>query len=69
VTWQCGGRSVTWQCGGRSPLPQCEQDKGDDCGLQEKEGLTHPHYIDEAAVEQVESFKFLNFHITNKLSL
>ena len=28
---------------GQQPLPQCEQDKGADCGLQEKEGRTGPN--------------------------
>jgi hypothetical protein len=28
---------------GQKPLPQRHQDKGDDCGLQEKEDRAHPH--------------------------
>jgi hypothetical protein len=35
------------------------QDKGDECGLQEKEDRTHPILIDRAVVVQVESFKLL----------
>jgi hypothetical protein len=41
---------------GQQPLPQCEQDTGDDRGLQEKVGRTGP--INGAVVESVESFKF-----------
>ena len=37
-------------------------------GLQEKEDRAHPILIDRAVVEQVESFKFLGVHITNKLT-
>ena len=53
---------------GQQPLPQRDQGKGDDCGLQEKEGRARPILTDGAAVEQVESFKFLGVHITNKLT-
>ena len=35
---------------GQHPLPQREQDKGDDRGLQEKEGRTRPFHIDGAVV-------------------
>jgi hypothetical protein len=35
---------------------------------QEKEDRAHPILIDGAVVEQVESFKFLGVHITNKLT-
>ncbi|KAK6292325.1 hypothetical protein J4Q44_G00369090 [Coregonus suidteri] len=38
------------------------------CGLQEKRTEHAPILIDGAVVEQVESFKFLGVHITNKLS-
>ena len=48
-------------------MPQRNQDNADGCGLQEKEDRTLPILIDEAVVEQVESFKFLGVHITNKL--
>ena len=44
---------------GQQPLLQRDQDKGDGCGLQEKEW---------SVVEQVESFRFLGIHITNRLS-
>ena len=38
-----GRRSETWLCRARKqPLPQCDQDKGDDCGLQEKVDLAFP---------------------------
>ena len=38
-----GRRSENWPCvPGQQPLPQCEQDKGDDRGLQEKAGRTGP---------------------------
>ena len=47
---------------------QRDQDKGDDCGLQEKEDRACPILIDGAAVKQVESFKFLGVHNTNKLT-
>ena len=50
---------------GQQPLPQCDQVKGDDCGLQEKHALI---LIDWAVLEQVESFKFLGVQITNKLT-
>jgi hypothetical protein len=50
------------------PLPQIDQDKGYDCGLQEKEDRAHPILIDGAVVEQVDSFKYLGVHITNKLT-
>ena len=53
---------------GQQPLPQCEQDKGADCGLQEKEGQTRLHSHQWAGVERVESLKFLGVHITSKLS-
>jgi hypothetical protein len=53
---------------GQQPLPQHDRDKGDDCGLQEKEDRAHPILINRAAVKQVESFKFLGVHITNKLT-
>ena len=52
---------------GQQPLPQRDQDKGDDCGLQEKKTEHPPILIDRAVVEQVESFKFLGVHITKKL--
>jgi hypothetical protein len=52
---------------GQQPLPQRDQNKGDDCGLQEKRTEQAPILIDGAAVEQVESFKFLGVHITNQL--
>ena len=41
-----GRRSQTWPVvPGQQPHPQCDQDKGDDCGLQEKEdrARTHSH--------------------------
>ena len=53
---------------GQQPLPQCDQNKGDDCELQEKEDRARPHSHRQALVEQVESFKFLGIHITNELS-
>jgi hypothetical protein len=52
---------------GLQPLPQ-HQDRGDDCGLQKKGPEHTPILIDGAVVEQVDSFKFLGVHITNKLS-
>ena len=44
----------------QQPLPQCEQDKGADRFTAGTGG---------AVVKQVERFKFLGVHITNKLSL
>lgn len=52
----------------RQPLPQHDQDKGDNCGLQEKKDRAHPHPHWQAVVEQVESFKLIGVHITNKLT-
>jgi hypothetical protein len=48
---------------GQQPFPQRDQEKADDCELQEKEGI-----INGAVVEHVESLKFLGVHITNKLT-
>jgi hypothetical protein len=62
--WYHTGQWCQWS----QPLPQHDQDKGDDCELQEKEDRAHPILIDRAAVEQVESFKFHGVHITNKLT-
>ena len=53
---------------GQPPRPQRDQDKGDDCGTQEKEDRAAPILIDGAAVLQIESFKFRGVHITNTLS-
>ena len=57
---------------GQQPVPQRDQDKGDDCGLQEKEDHAAGLYaggaqlilIDKAVVEQVESFTFHGVHFT-----
>ena len=62
-------RDVTVWCKNNKSLPQHDQDKGEDCGLQEKEDRACPPIlIDGAVVEQFESFKFLGIHITNKLT-
>ena len=60
-------RDLTVWCKDNNLSLQRDQDKGDDCGLQEKEDRARPLLIDGAVVEQVESFKFLGVHITNKL--
>ncbi|CDQ63067.1 unnamed protein product [Oncorhynchus mykiss] len=49
---------AVWSQPGKQPLPQRDQDKGHDCGLQEKEDRARPHSHRRAAVEQVENFKF-----------
>jgi hypothetical protein len=49
----------------QQPLPQCQQDKGADCGLKEKHA---PILIVGAGVERVESFKVLCVHITKELT-
>jgi hypothetical protein len=53
---------------GQQPLPQCDQDKGDNCDYRKRRTKHTPILIDGAVVEQVESFKFLGVHITNKLT-
>ena len=42
---------------GQHPLPQCDQDKGDECGPQERRTKHAPILIDGAVVEHVESFR------------
>ena len=68
TAYRGGGQGLDRVVQGQKPLPQRDQDKGDDCGLQEKEDRACTILIDWAAVEQVESFKFLGVHITNKLT-
>ena len=63
-----GGQKPGSVVAGQQPLPQCEQDKGGDCGLQERTAEHSPIHIDGAVVEWVENLKFLGVHITNKQS-
>jgi hypothetical protein len=53
---------------GQQPLPQREQDKGAHRGLQERRADHALIHIEEAVRERFKSFKFLDVHITNKLS-
>ena len=52
---------------GQQPLPQRDQDKVD-VDYRKKRPEHAPILIDGAAMEQVESFKYLGVHITNKLT-
>uniref|UniRef100_A0AAZ3QQU1 Alkylated DNA repair protein AlkB homologue 8 N-terminal domain-containing protein n=1 Tax=Oncorhynchus tshawytscha TaxID=74940 RepID=A0AAZ3QQU1_ONCTS len=60
-----GPRSVVSE---KYPHTQRQQNKGDDCGLQETAEGAPPIHIDGTVVERVVSFKFLGIHITDKLN-
>ena len=62
-------RSETWQCGARTTTSlNVIKTKEMIVDYRKKRTKHATNLIDRAAVEQVDSFKFLGVHITNKLS-
>jgi hypothetical protein len=62
-----GRRSETSVVPGQQPLPNMSKTKELIVDYRKRRAVQAPINIDGAAVEQVESFKFLGVHITNKL--
>ena len=65
---QCSSLSSGRVLPGQQHLPQRDQDKGDDCGVQEKEDRARPHSHRRGCKGAGWEFKFLGVHITNKLT-